>query len=288
MKNIQKVEVKRKVKENALVPKLKKPPMPKEWNYEQSVKKVKQLIYRWKKLTPEMAEELWIAREELSAQGMRTDLTSGEFTRSWEQYCEEIGTTKWTVNNWLNRIYGSVKERTKAKLLPPPKGKYRTIVIDPPWPMEKILREAYPNQQKDLDYQTMEVEEIQKLELPIYKKGCNIFLWTTHKFLPIAFELFKEWGIKYICTFVWHKAGGFQPWNLPQYNCEFVLFGRIGTLKFKSTKEFMCCFIGKRGRHSEKPNEFYEMIKRVSPAPRIDMFARRAHNGFEKWPKKEV
>jgi len=109
--------VKRKAKENALVPRLKKPPIPKKWNYEQSVKKVKQLIYRWKKLTPEMAEELWIARECLSvspADAARIMHGGIHPRRTWEQYCEEIGTTKWTVNNWLNRIYGSVKERTQA------------------------------------------------------------------------------------------------------------------------------------------------------------------------------
>lgn len=51
-----------------------KPKIPYDWNYEESVNRVKQQIYKWKNLTEEIAKELWIAREILSAQGRRTDL----------------------------------------------------------------------------------------------------------------------------------------------------------------------------------------------------------------------
>ena len=51
-----------------------KPKLPKEWDYEKSVNKVKQQIYKWENLTKEMTDELWIARKKLSAQGRRTDL----------------------------------------------------------------------------------------------------------------------------------------------------------------------------------------------------------------------
>lgn len=59
---------------NELVPIIQKPGLPSKWDYDKSVKKVKQQIYKWKNLTIEMANELWIAREILSAQGRRTDL----------------------------------------------------------------------------------------------------------------------------------------------------------------------------------------------------------------------
>ncbi len=82
---------------------------------------------------------------------------------------------------------------------------------------------------------------------------------------------------------VWHKAGGFQPFNLPQYNAEFVLFGRKGGLDFLDTKNFFTCFEGKRREHSRKPVEFYDLIRRVSPEPRIEMFSREKHDGYEIW-----
>ena len=53
---------------NKLVPiqKLPPPEMPKEWNYDKSVKKTKTFIYKWKNLTIEILNELYIARDKLS------------------------------------------------------------------------------------------------------------------------------------------------------------------------------------------------------------------------------
>ena len=165
-----------------------------------------------------------------------------------------------------------------------PTGKYRTIIIDPPWEVQMIERDDRPNQTK-FDYPTMLTEQI--IELPIKdlcnESGSHIYLWTTQKYLPIAFEILDHWNIKYICTMVWHKSGGFQPFNLPQYNCEFVLFGRTGNLDFLTTKDFPCCFNGERQGHSIKPDRFYEIVQRVSPGPRLDMFARKQRDGFTVW-----
>jgi len=82
-----------------------KPNLPDEWNYDESVNKLKPVIYKWKNLSQEMIEELWIAREKLSSQGIRTDLTSAQKCRSWAQYCDDIGVAKWTANRWLKTWY---------------------------------------------------------------------------------------------------------------------------------------------------------------------------------------
>lgn len=73
--------------------KVEKPAIPINWDYNDSIERVKQVIYKWKNLTEELAQELWIAREMLSIQGSRTDLTSGQKSRSWTQYCEDKGHT---------------------------------------------------------------------------------------------------------------------------------------------------------------------------------------------------
>lgn len=171
--------------------------------------------------------------------------------------------------------------KTDKRKSPTPKGKYDVVVIDPPWPMEKIEREVRPNQTA-LDYPVMTEDELAQLKIPS-AKDCHLWLWTTHKFLPMALRLAPQWGFKYVCTFVWHKPGGFQPVGLPQYNCEFAIYCRKGSPKFKSTKAFPVCFEAPRGKHSEKPSKFYDVVRRVCAGKKIDMFNRREIKGFEQW-----
>ena len=139
-----------------------------------------------------------------------------------------------------------------------PKGQYSVIVLDPPWQVEKVAL-AKDWGERALDYPTMNEDQLTAMELPA-ADDCHVWCWTTHKFLPMTFRLFQAWGVKYICTFVWHKPGGMQPFGLPSFNCEFALYGRIGKPTFADTKAFKTCFDGKRGEHSEKPIEFYDMV----------------------------
>ena len=162
-------------------------------------------------------------------------------------------------------------------------GPFDVVVIDPPWPMKKIDRDDRPNQDA-FDYPVMTIDKIatfwSETIAPIIAEDCHCFCWTTQKYLRVAQALLEKWGFSYVLTMVWHKTGGFQPFGLPQYNAEFIIYARKGSPVFIDTKNFNICNSWDRREHSRKPSEFYELIKRVTGGSRIDVFAREAHDGF--------
>ena len=166
-------------------------------------------------------------------------------------------------------------------------GPFDVVVIDPPWPMQKIDLEARPEQEPALDYPTMSEAEIAAFwpdELANkLADDCHVFLWTTQKFLPMTLRLIEQWGLKYVLVMGWHKASKFQPLDLPQYNLEHVIYARKGTPLFIDTKDFWCCFNGERREHSRKPDSFYDMIRRVTGGSRIDVFSREKRDGFAQY-----
>lgn len=161
--------------------------------------------------------------------------------------------------------------------------KYRCIVIDPPWPIQKIEREVRPMQGQVLDYPTMTIDEI--AALPVLEQadpdGSHIYLWVTHKYLPAGLQLLERWGFRYQCLMTWVKNVGFTPFSW-MYSTEHVLFGRVGSLDLLRLG-MRLDFTGKVREHSRKPDEFYELVRQASPGPRLEMFARESREGFDGW-----
>jgi N6-adenosine-specific RNA methylase IME4 len=163
-----------------------------------------------------------------------------------------------------------------------PDGRYDVLVLDPPWPMDKIEREVRPNQ-VGFDYPTMSEDQLRAFSESVADMAaddCHLFMWTTQKFLQMALRLIDAYGFRYLLTMVWHKPGGLQPIGLPQYNCEFVIYARKGFPAFVDTKAFSCCFSAPRKEHSRKPDEFYDTVRRVTAGARIDVFSREPRDGF--------
>lgn len=175
--------------------------------------------------------------------------------------------------------------------VPMPTGKYRCIVMDPPWQVQKIEREVFPEQGKHIDYPTMSVEEMRD-KLPVMDladpDGCHLYLWVTQKYLPSGLQLAEAWGFRYQCLMTWVKPFGFTPYSW-MYSTEHVIFARMGSLPLERNG-LKLHFEAQHVRddqndiiHSAKPDVFYERVLLASPGPRLEMFSRRDRDGFTAW-----
>lgn len=180
----------------------------------------------------------------------------------------------------------NLSEKEELKENPPelPQEVYRTLIIDPPWPITKLVTNITKPTETDIAYPTMSVEEIRNIDVrKLLHHNSHVFMWTTQKFLRDSFYILEQWGLHIKFIMVWHKPGGMQMPEYPCYNGEFVVCATMGSPKFINTKDFPVVFSAPRGAHSEKPERFYDIIRRVTPGPRLDMFNRRPIEGFSSW-----
>ena len=91
----------------------------------------------------------------------------------------------------------------------------------------------------------------------------------------------RHWGFEYKSMLVWVKPrmGMGARWRISH---ELLLCGARGRLPFAdhSTRSWI---EAPRTRHSEKPEVVRQLIERVSPPPRLEMFARKATPGWVCW-----
>lgn len=161
--------------------------------------------------------------------------------------------------------------------------RYKTIVIDPPWNQKKTgLRKVRPNQKRKFTYKLMSIQEIQNFKINAFaEEECLIFLWTIDKYLEEAHKILKNWGFKKHCVFVWNKPTGVCPFSV-QFRNEYCLMGYKGKFKINQIG-ISTNFSASVREHSRKPDVFYEIVKNLGDAPRIDIFSREKRNGFDQW-----
>jgi N6-adenosine-specific RNA methylase IME4 len=197
---------------------------------------------------------------------------------------------------------------------PQSKRRYRTIVADPPWEVERPVggyggnverRQevvARVGQTRNLDYPTMTVEEIAALPVrglavtdfggPDRKPrreaglsthdGSHLFLWTTTQYVEAAHHVSRSWGFTPTALLVWCKPSGGMVGGTFYSNVEFVVYGRRGAPETPGRVNTRW-FTWPRGDHSQKPEAFLDLVEETCPGPYLEMFARRARFGWDYW-----
>ena len=167
-----------------------------------------------------------------------------------------------------------------------PNKKYNTIVIDPPWNINSVSNTSHLQFKfsDSLPYSVMSDNELRSFPLNDFAEDdCQLFLWVTHSTLLFGLELLKIWGFKYHCLITWDKMQGVTICGVCR-KTELVLYAYKGhqILKLKGVS-LPTVFRENRAGHSVKPKLFYELLLKSTPEPRIDIFARKKHYGFDAW-----
>jgi len=162
--------------------------------------------------------------------------------------------------------------------------KYKTILADPPW--QQVMAGKYRTRHqrvRSLPYPTMSVDEIRAMYVKdVASVGCHLWLWTTNQFLPAGFEVMNSWGFKYLSPITWVKPSGCGNYFISV--TQTLLFGYKDSCLFPLERyKPTVIYAGLPKKHSQKPEEMYQLIESVSPEPRLELFARHKRLGWDIW-----
>jgi len=215
-------------------------------------------------------------------------------TKAPEEVKEKLRTGEVSINQAYKEIKKEEKKVERVELiqkqiedieeglLPDLIGLFDVVSVDPPWPYEgeskNITSFDSIGRRVANPYPEMSIEQIKNIELPLMDNAV-VLLWTTHKFLPDAFEILKEWKLDYKATLVWNKEKiGMGAWFRMQ--CEFCLVGIKGKPYWENTI-YRDIIVESRREHSRKPDCFFEMIEKITMGNRLEYFSREKREGWK-------
>jgi len=176
-----------------------------------------------------------------------------------------------------------------------PDKKYNIIYADPAWSFSSKELQKYNGKRftsLNKHYPTQSKDWIKNLPVSmITEKNCALFLWSTDAHIKEAIETMESWGFKYITVaFIWEKltkngktVANLGAWTMKNY--EICLLGTKGKmLQYKKVNNIYQKVLAERTKHSKKPHKVRENIEKLfGDLPRIELFARQRHNGWDAW-----
>lgn len=167
---------------------------------------------------------------------------------------------------------------------------YKTIYADPPWKYADNKADSARMGAATSAYPVMELQDI--CELPVSQLAdydATLLLWVTMPMLREGLQVIQAWGFTYkTCAFVWVKLNpsgvgiysGMGHWV--NGNAELVLLANRGH-PVRLVKNIKQIVIAPRGAHSVKPEEVRHRIELLFEPPRLELFARTKHPGWDVW-----
>ncbi len=171
------------------------------------------------------------------------------------------------------------------------RGKFGTILADPPWRFMNRTGKMAPEHKRLARYETLTTEEIKAIPVSnIAAKQSHLYLWVPNALLAEGLAVMEAWGFTYKTNLVWYKVrkdGGPDGRGVGFYFrnvTELVLFGVRGSLRTAAAgRRQVNLFSTRKREHSRKPDELYEIIEQCSPGPYLELFARKKEPGWHQW-----
>jgi site-specific DNA-methyltransferase (adenine-specific) len=184
----------------------------------------------------------------------------------------------------LQSLQREKMRQTKTEPDALPENEYRIWYADPPWQYGDSGLDEYGHAERH--YPTMSIEELEALG-PAIQEHCAqdavLFLWVTSPLLVECFAVIDAWGFIYKASFVWDKVRH----NFGHYNSvrhELLLVCTRGSCLPDEPTLFDSVQTIERTEHSVKPDEFRTIIDTLyAHGRRIELFARRAASGWDRW-----
>lgn len=160
---------------------------------------------------------------------------------------------------------------------------FKVVVADPPWPFQDNL----PGKSRGAasNYDMLNMSQIFKYPVPAVDSHAVLFLWRVASMQEEAIQVCKTWGFKPYTEMVWQKrtAKGkkwFGMGRMLRNSHESVLIGlrsfRPPQKSFSIRSTFDAPYTG----HSQKPEEFYDLVEEMLDGPYLELFARRQRKGW--------
>lgn len=172
------------------------------------------------------------------------------------------------------------------------KGKFGTILADPPWRFLNSTGKVAPEHKRLSRYPTMNLKDIK--DLPV--AGCaestaHLYLWVPNALLPEGLEVMAAWGFNYKANIIWHKIrkdGGPDGRGVGFYFrnvTEIILFGTRGknARTLPAGRRQVNIIKTMKREHSRKPDEIFPIVEACSPGPYLELFAREKRKGWTVW-----
>jgi N6-adenosine-specific RNA methylase IME4 len=170
-----------------------------------------------------------------------------------------------------------------------PEINFNLVVVDAPWQPSLNANSSFKHSKARPQkfYKTMSVEEIIDIK-PNFANQCHLYLWCVAQHVDWAYKVSEAWGADPVILWTWKKPG----LGCGRFRCntEHILVCRVGSRHgnpFGSGGKFIqatngTCFEWDRGRHSEKPDEFYDLVEKLIaiPGPKLDMYARKKRENW--------